>query len=51
MWLLLSTIALRPYVFIFLASFLVIGTLNFGTRATLIFAILRRPRVRMELSS
>jgi uncharacterized membrane protein len=40
MWLLLSTIALRPYVFIFLASFLVIGTLNFGTRATLIFAIL-----------
>jgi uncharacterized membrane protein len=38
--LLLSTIALRPYVFIFLASFLVISIINFGVRTTLLFTAL-----------
>jgi putative membrane protein len=38
MHLLLSTIALRPYVFIFLASFLFIAVINFGLRTTLLFA-------------
>jgi uncharacterized membrane protein len=36
--LLLGTIALRPYVFIFLASFLFISIVNFGLRTTLLFA-------------
>lgn len=40
MGLLLSTIALRPYVFAFLASFLFISIINFGVRTTLLFAIL-----------
>ncbi|HVN64785.1 MAG TPA: carotenoid biosynthesis protein, partial [Candidatus Binataceae bacterium] len=40
MSLLLSTIALRPYVFIFLASFLFIAIVNFGIRTTLLFTIL-----------
>jgi putative membrane protein len=40
MHLLLSTIALRPYVFIFLASFLSIAIINFGFRATSLFAVL-----------
>jgi len=38
--LLLSTIGLRPYVFVFLASFLVTSILNFGVRTTLLFAAL-----------
>jgi uncharacterized membrane protein len=40
MHLLLSTIELRPYVFIFLASFLFIAIVNFGVRTTLLFSIL-----------
>ena len=40
MHLLLSTIALRPYVFIFLASFLFIAIVNFGLRTTLLFTVL-----------
>jgi uncharacterized membrane protein len=40
MHLLLSTIALRPYVFIFLASFLLISIANFGWRTTLLFTVL-----------
>ena len=40
MHLLLSTIALRPYVFIFLASFLFIAIVNFGFRATILFTVL-----------
>jgi putative membrane protein len=40
MHLLLSTIALRPYVFVFLASFLLIGLVNFGLRTTLLFGAL-----------
>ena len=40
MHLLLSTIVLRPYVFIFLASFLFISIVNFGWRTTLIFTVL-----------
>ncbi|HYK64814.1 MAG TPA: carotenoid biosynthesis protein, partial [Patescibacteria group bacterium] len=40
MHLLLATIALRPYVFIFLASFLFISIVNFGLRTTLLFTIL-----------
>lgn len=40
MHLLLSTIALRPYVFVFLLSFLFIAVVNFGLSATLLFAIL-----------
>jgi putative membrane protein len=40
MHLLLSTIELRPYVFIFLASFLFISVVNFGLRTTSLFAIL-----------
>src|SRR5713226_2087190 len=39
MHLLLSTIALRPYVFIFLASFLFISIVNFGLRTTLLFMV------------
>jgi uncharacterized membrane protein len=38
MQLLLSTIALRPYVIIFLFSFLLISSVNFGLRTTVIFA-------------
>src|ERR1039457_1521675 len=37
MELLLSTIMLRPYVFIFLLSFLSIAIVNFGVRTTLLF--------------
>ncbi len=37
MHILLSTIALRPYVFIFLGSFLFISIVNFGLRTTLLF--------------
>ena len=40
MHLLLSTIALRPYVFIFLASFLFIAIVNFGLRTTILFTAL-----------
>jgi putative membrane protein len=40
MALLLATIALRPYVFVFLAAFLFIATINFGLRTTLIFMLL-----------
>src|SRR5271169_2028001 len=40
MHLLLSTIALRPYVFIFLAIFLLIAIVNFGLRTTLLFTVL-----------
>ena len=40
MHLLLSTIELRPYVFVYLASFLFISIVNFGIRTTLLFAIL-----------
>ena len=40
MHLLLSTIALRPYVFVFLLSFLFIALVNFGLRTTLLFAAL-----------
>lgn len=40
MHLLLATIALRPYVFVFLAAFLFAGTVNFGVRTTLLFAFL-----------
>ncbi|SRR5579875_415515 len=38
--LLLATIALRPYVFVFLAAFLIAGIVNYGLRATLVFMIL-----------
>ncbi len=40
MHLLLSTIALRPYVFVFLASFLFISIVNFGVRTTILFTVL-----------
>ena len=40
MHLLLSTIVLRPYVFVFLASFLFISVVNFGVRTTLLFGAL-----------
>jgi uncharacterized membrane protein len=40
MHLLLATIALRPYVFVFLAAFLFISIVNFGLRTTVLFAIL-----------
>ena len=40
MHLLLSTIAMRPYVFIFLASFLFIAIVNFGLRTTMLFTLL-----------
>jgi putative membrane protein len=40
MHLLLSTIILRPYVFVFLASFLFISIVNFGVRTTLLFGAL-----------
>jgi uncharacterized membrane protein len=40
MSLLLSTIALRPYVFVFLASYLFIAIINFGLRTTILFTTL-----------
>jgi len=40
MHLLLSTIALRPYVFVFLAAFLFISIVNFGLRTTVLFTVL-----------
>ncbi len=40
MSLLLSTIALRPYVFVFLASYLFIAIVNFGLRTTILFTAL-----------
>ncbi|MBV8055584.1 MAG: carotenoid biosynthesis protein [Deltaproteobacteria bacterium] len=40
MHLLLATIALRPYVFVFLVSFLFISFVNFGVRTTLLFGAL-----------
>ena len=40
MGLLIATIELRPYVFIFLASFLAIAIVNFGVRTTLLFTVL-----------
>jgi putative membrane protein len=40
MHLLLSTIVLRPYVFVFLVSFLFIGLVNFGAGTTLLFGVL-----------
>jgi uncharacterized membrane protein len=40
MHLLLSTIALRPYVYVFLGSFLLISIVNFGLRTTALFALL-----------
>jgi uncharacterized membrane protein len=40
MHLLLSTIELRPYVFIYLGSFLFISVVNFGLRTTILYAAL-----------
>jgi uncharacterized membrane protein len=40
MHLLLSTIGLRPYVFLFLVSFLFISFVSFGIRTTLLFGVL-----------
>src|SRR5262249_38051159 len=40
MYLLLSTIALRPYVFVFLGAFLFISIVNYGLRTTLLFTLL-----------
>jgi uncharacterized membrane protein len=40
MHLLISTIALRPYVFIFLAVYLFVSIVNFGFRTTAIFTVL-----------
>ncbi len=40
MHLLLSTIALRPYVFVFLAVYLFVSIVNFGLRTTIIFTAL-----------
>jgi putative membrane protein len=40
MHLLIETVELRPYVFIFLAAFLVAGIVNYGWRVTLAFTIL-----------
>lgn len=40
MHLLLSTIALRPYVFVFLSAFLFISIVNFGLRTTVLFTLL-----------
>jgi len=40
MHLLLSTIALRPFVFVFLAAFVFTSVVNFGARTTLLFAAL-----------
>jgi len=38
--LLIATVALRPYVFVFLAAFLFISIVNYGLRTTLLFAAL-----------
>jgi len=38
MTLLLATIALRPYVFVFLLAFILASTVNFGWKTTLVFA-------------
>jgi uncharacterized membrane protein len=40
MHLLLSTIALRPYVFVFLGCYLAIAIVNFGLRTTALFTVL-----------
>ncbi len=40
MHLLLSTIALRPYVFVFLGFYLAIAIVNFGLRTTVLFTVL-----------
>jgi uncharacterized membrane protein len=40
MGVLLSTIALRPYVFVFLAAYLLIAIVNFGLRTTILFTAL-----------
>ncbi len=40
MHLLLSTVALRPYVFVFLTSFLFISITSFGLRTTILFTLL-----------
>jgi uncharacterized membrane protein len=40
MHLLIATIELRPYVFIFLTAFLFISVVNFGVRTTLLFTVL-----------
>jgi uncharacterized membrane protein len=40
MHLLIATIALRPYVFVFLAAFLLVSIVNFGVRTTILFALL-----------
>jgi uncharacterized membrane protein len=40
MHLLIATVELRPYVFIFLAAFLFISVVNFGVRTTLLFTVL-----------
>lgn len=40
MHLLISTIALRPYVFVFLAVYLFVAIVNFGLRTTAIFTVL-----------
>ena len=40
MHLLLSTIALRPYVFIFLGAFVFISIVNFGLRTTVLFTLM-----------
>jgi hypothetical protein len=40
MHLLISTIALRPYVFVFLAVYLFVSIVNFGFRTTAIFTVL-----------
>ena len=40
MHLLFSTIALRPYVFVFLGFYLAIAIVNFGMRTTLLFTVL-----------
>jgi uncharacterized membrane protein len=40
MHLLLSTVALRPYVFAFLVSFLSVAIVNFGLRTTILFTVL-----------
>ena len=37
--LLIGTIVLRPYVFVFLAAFLFISIVNYGLRTTLLFAV------------
>ena len=38
--LLIATVALRPYVFVFLAAFLFIAIISYGLRTTLLFAVM-----------